>query len=236
VVPAQEDRRYREIPEHWRLRELGVLEQSLVVGFLGDRCCIDDSRHQARDGIDHDARGDLAAGQHVVADRDLLPIQNLDRAVVDPLVASADDRDPLTRRQLLGKGLVEEPTTRRHDEDPRSGEFWSQGRLDCGDDWRGHHHHPGAATIGGAVDRAMTIVRPIADVVDVDLDDTAITGPPQNALVERTREYPGKEREDIESHEGVLCRSPRFRHEPRLRLAAASAGPSGSGALPRPAW
>jgi hypothetical protein len=27
-----------------------------------------------------------------------------------------------------------------------------------------------------------------------------------------------------------------FRHEPRLRLAAASAGPSGSGALPRPVW
>ena len=191
---------------------------------------------QARDGIDDDARRELAAGQHVVADRDLLGVQDLDRAVVDPLVAPADDRDPRARRELLGHGLGEEPATRRHDEDPRSGEVRSEGRLDRGDDGRGHHDHSGATTIGRVVDGAMAIDRPIADVVDVDLDDTAISGPAQDALVERTGEDPRKEREEIESQEGVPCRGPGFRHEPRLRLAAASAGPSGSPVLPPPGW
>src|SRR5215207_495093 len=130
MVSAQEDRRHRETPKGGWPRELRVFEHSLVVGLLGDRGGIDDPWHQARDGVDDDARGQLAAGQHVVTDRDLLGAQDLDRAVVDPLVASADDRDPLARRELLGNRLLEEPATRRHDEDPRSAELRSQRRFD----------------------------------------------------------------------------------------------------------
>ena len=138
----------------------GYSSNPLVMGFLRHGRGIDDSRDQARDGIDDDARREFAAGQHVVADRDLFCAQDLDRAVVDPLVAPADDRDPRARRQLFGKGLGEEPATRRHDEDPRSGEIGSQGRLDRGDDGRGHHDHPGATTIGRVVDGAMAIDPP----------------------------------------------------------------------------
>src|SRR5215210_7231819 len=92
-----------------------------------------------------------------------------------------------------------------------------------------------SSTIGGVVHGAMAVVRPLANVVGVDLDDPTIAGPAHDALVERTREDSGKEREDVELHNGVVYRGPGFRHEPRLRPAAASAGPPGSGVLPRPA-
>jgi hypothetical protein len=45
----------------------------------------------------------------------------------------------------------------------------------------------------------MAIDRPIPDIMNGDLDDAAIACPAQDALVERAREDPWKEGEEIES-------------------------------------
>jgi hypothetical protein len=49
----------------------------------------------------------------------------------------------------------------------------------------------------------MAIDGPIANVMDVDLDDAAISSPAQDAFVERPGEDRRKEREDVEPQQGV---------------------------------
>ena len=54
---------------------------------------------QPHHGFEQHHRGDFAAGQHIVADRDFLEIARLDHALVDPLEPPADDHRARSRRQ-----------------------------------------------------------------------------------------------------------------------------------------
>ena len=57
--------------------------------------------HEAGDGLDDEARGDLAAGQHDVADAQLAVDEVLADAVVDALVAPAQQAEPVAGGQLV---------------------------------------------------------------------------------------------------------------------------------------
>src|SRR5688500_947173 len=71
---------------------LRVLEQPLLETFVG--MAVLSAKHagdETHDGLEQRHGGDLAAGKHVVADRDLLETARLDDALVDALEPSADD-------------------------------------------------------------------------------------------------------------------------------------------------
>ena len=67
------------------------------------------TRQLAQDGVAHDHRGELAAGQHVAADRDLVAGEVLDDALVEPLVAPAQQRQRRLARELVDERVVEQP-------------------------------------------------------------------------------------------------------------------------------
>ena len=85
-----------------------VLEQS-----VGERLVVGRGRvaehagHEAADRLDDQEGPDLAAGQHHVADRDLVVDQVLAHPLVDALVASAEQREPARVDELVGHRLVE---------------------------------------------------------------------------------------------------------------------------------
>ena len=131
------------------------------------------------DGLDHHHRRGLAAGQHVVAHRQLAVDQVLAHPVVDALVAPAEQGEPLRAGQLARQGLVE-PAARRAEEVERS---HGLGGLDAGEDRLGPQDHPGAASEGGVVDGAVDVGGVVPQVVAAQVQPAGLTGPAEEALL-----------------------------------------------------
>ena len=88
-------------PELGRPRVLRVLEPPVGERLLGRRRLVaHDARHQPRHRLDHDERRGLAAGEDEVADRQLAVAEMVGDPLVDALVATADQREPVARREL----------------------------------------------------------------------------------------------------------------------------------------
>jgi hypothetical protein len=66
--------------------------------------------------------------------------------------------------------LVEAAAAGREQDDRGLGEVAAQRRLDGGDDRRRLHHHPGAAAVGCVVGGAVAVGRPVAEVVDAEVE------------------------------------------------------------------
>ncbi len=97
---------------------------------------------QARDRVDHDERRELAAGQHIVADRQLLRKAQLERALVDALVVAAEKQHQfLFLREFLDDRLRERPPARGQvARRSRPDAFFSPRRRSAA-----QHHHARAA-------------------------------------------------------------------------------------------
>ena len=111
--------------------------------------------HQPTDRLDHDHRRHLSPGQHVVADRQLAVDEVLAHPVVDALVATAQQREPVAGRQLGCHRLVETAAAGAQQEQRTR----QVGLLDGGEHRLGRQHHAGAAAVGGVVDRAVRVGR-----------------------------------------------------------------------------
>src|SRR5690606_39845796 len=61
------------------------------------------------------------------------------------------------------------------------------------------HDHAGAAAVRGVVDRAVPVVGPFAQVVDVDVEEAGAAGLAEEGDVEDV-EVLGEDRDDVESH------------------------------------
>ena len=70
---------------------------------IGRRLVADDAGHEARHRLDHDQRGRLAAGEHEVADRELAVAEVVGDALVDALVAAAQQREPRPGGELRAR-------------------------------------------------------------------------------------------------------------------------------------
>ena len=97
-----------------RLGVDGVLQQpGGAVRLLGQRLGVaHETRQQPYDGLGDRERGDLAAVEHVVAERDLAHLRGggvVHHPLVDALVAAAGEDQVLAARQLLGHRLGERP-------------------------------------------------------------------------------------------------------------------------------
>src|SRR5829696_6463506 len=67
----------------------------------------------AQDRVAHDHGGQLAAGEHVAPDRDGVAGEMLDDALVEALVAAAQQCDGRLGGQLVDEAVVEHPAARR---------------------------------------------------------------------------------------------------------------------------
>ena len=109
------------------------------------------ARQLAHQHVGDDHRRQLAAGQHVAADRDLVVGEVLVHPLVEALVAAAEQRHVRLLGQLVGELVVEQPPGRREQHDPRplpARVGGLQRRVDDVDP----QHHPGPAAVGRVVD------------------------------------------------------------------------------------
>ncbi len=126
-------------------------------------------------------------------------------ALVDALVAAADEQQTLVARKLGDERAVEPPPLRREQHHRRLCLDERLHRLDGGEQRLRLHHHPRAAAERVVIDRPMPVSRPVAQVVQHDLDQPRVARAPHDRLVERPREHAGKQRQDVEAHRFILA-------------------------------
>ncbi len=141
------------------MRVLGIPLERLAEGLLLDRSLVAErSRQLAHHRIaDHHRRG-LPAAQHVTADRDDIGGEGLEDALVEALVAPAQQRQLGLGGELRDERLVEQPATRcERDHPPPLAQL---DRVDAVvtayravEDVH-PQHHPGPAAEGRVVDLA----------------------------------------------------------------------------------
>src|SRR5579859_6593350 len=158
----------------------------------------DDAGDQAPDRVDQHHRRDLAAAQHVVADRDLVRGQTRAHAIVDALVSAADDDQTGLLGELFRQALVQAPAPGLEQHDGAG--VVEHHALDRLEHRLGLHHHAGPATERDVVHLAVAVVREVAEVVRLELDEPALDRAPDHALPEDRSEHVGEDGDDVESH------------------------------------
>ena len=128
---------------------------------------------QPGDGLDDQAGGDLAAGEHDVADAQLVVDEVLADAVVDALVAPAQQAEPVEpAASSCGERLVEAAAAGTEQEQRAR----RVGGLDGGEDRLGPHQHPGAAAERAVVDGAVDVGGVLARVVGAQVEQAGGAG------------------------------------------------------------
>jgi hypothetical protein len=110
MIPREQDLGNLETAELPRPRVLRTFHEPFGTGegiLSGALLVAEHARHEPRDGVHDHHRGHLAAGQHVVADRDLLGPERLADPGVEALVAPADEHEPLAAGEFLDEPLIE---------------------------------------------------------------------------------------------------------------------------------
>src|SRR5581483_11723878 len=139
------------------VRVLGVAFERLAEGLLRGRALVaEGTRQLARDRVADHHRGRLAAAQHVAADRHRVAREVLDDALVEALVAPAEQRQARLGGQLVDERLVQQAPSRRERDHPAA--RTQLGRVDAvagaqrGVEHIHPQHHPCAAAEGRVVD------------------------------------------------------------------------------------
>ena len=200
-VPVEQDLRHPPFAEHRRFGPLGVFEQAFdgegIV--LGRVRVAQGARRQPADGVHQHQRGQLAAGEHKVADRDDARGEVLPNAFVKRLIASADQREMRETSQLARHFLVE-AFALRAEQNHRAGGRRAEHALDGGKDRFGLHHHPPAPAVGCIIGGVVLVGSPVADVVRAHLDQPVLNRAFQDADIEIRLKYLRKEAEHVKSH------------------------------------
>ena len=158
VIAGDEHLRDRPALPHLRPGVLRVFQQAVGEALLGaGGLRAHDAGHQPHAGIDQRHGGDLAAGQHVIADRDLFESARLDHPLVDALEAAADHDGAGAVRQRLDAGLRQRRAARA----TSAGEGAPSLRrgIERAGEHVGLHHHAGAAAGRRVVDGAVLVGR-----------------------------------------------------------------------------
>src|SRR5258708_22616148 len=144
-------------------RELRAARELPAERVLRQRVGVSDhAGDQPADRVAEHHRRNLAPAQHVVADRDLVRGKARAHAVVDALVAAADDDQPGLPGELLGQPLVQAPAPRLEEHD-RAGVV-EHDALDRLEHRLRLHHHARPAAERNVVDLAVAGAREVAEV------------------------------------------------------------------------
>src|ERR1700682_554864 len=145
-------------------REVRVLEQLLGKRLVFWRLLrTQDSGDEPTHRVDQHHGRELAAGEHVITDRDLAVDQVGAHALVDALVAATDQVEVGAARQLAYQSLGK-PLTLWAQQDHRA---CAGARPDGFEDGLWLEHHPRATPVGNVVDLAVPVVGVIAEVVEL---------------------------------------------------------------------
>jgi hypothetical protein len=171
----------------------------------------EDAGEEAGDGVDEDGGGEFAAGEDVVADAELFVAEVLGDALVDALVAAADEDDAVAGGEAAGVGLGELAALGREQDDAGGGGAGGSGGdgegFEALEDGLGLEDHAFAAAEGAVVDGAVTVVGEAAEVVDIDLGDAGAEGARDDAVAQDAgagggAEEFGEDGEEVEEHKG----------------------------------
>ena len=179
-------------------------------------------RQQARDSIYHDKRGQLSAGQHVIANGDFIRGQMQADAFIHPFVAAADECDPGLLCEFLRDDLIENSSLWRQQNDGVLGlglgfggrnlqtsrrflSRQSEHRFNRLEHRLRFHHHPASAAIRYIIRRVMFVVGVVPNVVNAHVDQPSLAGALKDAAFEIGRKNFRQKRENIELHEAILA-------------------------------
>src|SRR3954451_20178544 len=160
-----------------------------------------ESRQQPSDGLDDDERRDLSAGEHVVAERDLVHAHPapgvLGHPRVDALVTSAGDHEMTVLRPRLSVRLGEQSAGRGRQHEPAVGLLAGRQRVERPAPWLRRHDHPGTAAVRRVVDGAVRVVGPLPEVVHPHVEQAPRPRLAQQRDLER-REVVREDRDDVD--------------------------------------
>ena len=156
-------------------------------------------RTQADHRVGHDQRRQLAAGEHVVADRERVVGQVLAHALVHALVAPGQQDQVLLAGQLARDALIERASPGVHQDHARARRAE---RFDRREQRLGLEHHSAAAAERVVVGDPVLAVRIVSEVGHPDVDETARARAADHRFRQRGLHDPRKQGDDIQTHEG----------------------------------
>ena len=157
-------------------------------------------RAQPAHRICDDQRSQLAAGEHIVAQRNLLVHYLVQHPLVYPFIMPTEDKNMLILPQLQRLLLAEGLPFGRHIDDVRAGFGHGAHRLEAIIDRHGLHQHPLAPAVGGVIHPAVLVLGVVADVVAVDFQLAGLSGPADDALPQHRLAHLGEEGGNINPH------------------------------------
>ncbi|MEY2598866.1 MAG: hypothetical protein RLZZ142_1125 [Verrucomicrobiota bacterium] len=189
-------------PASLELHGTGVLGKFKETGgegvVRGGGLVAENSGDEPDDGVDEYHGGDDAVGQDVVADGDFFVDEQVDDALVDALVVSAEENEVgAGGGEALGGGVFERGAAWGEQEDACVFSF--QG-LDGVKNGFALEDHALSAAVRGFVCDAVFVFGPVAKVVGVDGGEAAGLGFAEDAFAQGGRGDLGKKGEDIDAH------------------------------------
>ena len=201
VIARQQHLGHRRAAKHLGPRVLRVLEQPPRERIARGRVLVaQHAGQQPRHRVGHHQRGQLAAGQHVVADGQLLVHELLAHPLVHALVAAADEHQVRSRAPARARppGVKRRPAGIQQDHARRpSGARSASMAAASGSGFR---IMPPPPPKGGS---SVTRCRPggvVPEVVHADVHEAARAARPRIDSRERRLEHPREQRDDVDPH------------------------------------
>ena len=198
MIPAEQLIRHGPTSVAGRPRERRLLQQASGTEALlhGAGGVAHRPLEQAADRLDDQARPDLPARQHDVADAHLTVCEMLAHPVVDALVAAAQQAESVESGQLVRHVLVEAPPARTQQQQRTR---WIVGFYGVEDRF-GPQQHAWSAAERSIVHAAVRIRRVLARVVAAQLEHTSVASLAEQPNRTEVIDQPRKDREHVDSH------------------------------------
>ena len=212
VVAAAQHLRHRAALPRLGAGILRVLEPAGPMALAGVALGVrQDPRHHAADAVRDDHGAELAAGEHKVADGELLVHARLDEALIHAFIVAADEHElVIVGLELAGLRLRERRPLRGEVDNAAAldghGAVRERGVKAAFERLR-HHDLAPAAAVGIVVDLLLPVFGIVADLVAADVEQAARLRPAEDALAEHGAHRVGKEGENVDAHALTSLRS-----------------------------
>lgn len=195
MVAAEKDGGHFLSAEHARSRVVRMVEITVPLkGLLNRRSVVSQNTGQESHRRFHNRkRGQLATGEDIVANRQTFETKTVLDALVEPLVASAEQKNAFFRAERVGCLLMERRSGRTHHE-LAEGAMLGLQPFDAIEDgfWPEHHARP--STKRTIVHRAVTIPGEVAEVDHFDASCAFLLGDAYDARAQVEIQGLGKQR------------------------------------------
>ena len=176
-----------------------MLEQAVPVALGGESLLIgQNARNHAAHGIRDRHRGDLAAGEHEITDGNLLIHALVDEPLIDTLIMAADEDKVLLCEQFTRFFLIKRLSL--CGEEHGMNVLARAERLMAQVQRLGQHDLSAPAAVRRIIRLVVLVERIIADVGRLDLDQTLILCPADDALAHNGIDHLREQRHNVDFH------------------------------------